>query len=227
MSGILYVIATPIGNLEDITLRALRILKEETDIVYCEDTRQTAKLLSHYGISLPMRSLHAHSSKAQLNQALQELLSGKSISYCTDSGTPAISDPGWQLIARAREHDITIVPVPGPSAVTALLSVCGFPCSQFYFAGFLSKKDGKRKRQLQELSALDAIIVIYESPYRIAKLLQSIAQVMPHAHIVIGREMTKHFEELIYCKAEEIESVTVTLQQKGEFVIAIYNQKFF
>ena len=226
MSGTLYVIATPIGNLEDITLRAIRILKEETDIVYCEDTRQTAKLLNHYGIRVPMRSLHTHSSKAQLDKVLQELLSGKSISYCTDSGTPAISDPGWQLVALARDNGIRIVPVPGPSAVTALLSVCGFPCSQFYFAGFLSKKDGKRTRQLQELSALDAIIVMYESPYRVTKLLHSIAQIMPNAHILIGREMTKHFEEFIYCKSDEIENVNLTLQQKGEFVIAVYNQNY-
>ncbi|MGB4269547.1 MAG: 16S rRNA (cytidine(1402)-2'-O)-methyltransferase [Spirochaetota bacterium] len=223
MSGKLYIIATPIGNMEDITLRALRILKEETDIVYCEDTRQTAKLLNHYGISLPIRSLHTHSSKAQLDKAIQELSSGKSISYCTDSGTPAISDPGWQLVAFARDNGIRIVPVPGPSAVTALLSVCGFPCSQFYFAGFLSKKDGKRTRQLQELSALDAIIVIYESPYRITKLLHAIAQIMPKAHIAIGREMTKHFEEFIFCRADEIEEITATLTQKGEFIVAVYN----
>lgn len=222
MSGKLYIIATPIGNLEDITLRALRILKEETDIIYCEDTRQTAKLLAHYNINKPTRSLHTHSSNAKLHSIIQELQMGKTISYCTDSGTPGISDPGGQLVALARENDIPIIPIPGPSAVTAILSVCGFPATEFYFAGFLSKKDGKRKNQLQKLSQLDAIIVMYESPYRITKLLHSIAEVMPHAHILIGREMTKHFEEFILCKATDVAEVAATLTQKGEFVIAVY-----
>lgn len=225
MSGTLYIIATPIGNLEDITLRALRILKEETDIVYCEDTRQTAKLLNHYTIHIPARSLHTHSSKAKLQAIIQELQSGKTIAYCTDSGTPGISDPGGQLVALARENNIPVIPVPGPSAVTAILSVCGFPATEFYFAGFLSKKEGKRKNQLQELSHINAIIVMYESPYRIIKLLHAIAEVMPQAQILIGREMTKHFEEFIYCTANDIESITAKLTQKGEFVVAVYNSE--
>ncbi len=225
MSGKLYIIATPIGNLEDITLRALRILKEETDSIYCEDTRQTAKLLAHYNINKPTRSLHTHSSNAKLHSIIQELKTGKTISYCTDSGTPGISDPGGQLVALAREYDIPVIPVPGPSAVSAILSVCGFPATEFYFAGFLSKKDGKRKNQLQKLSQLDAIIVIYESPYRIIKLLQAIADVMPQAQILIGREMTKHFEEFIHCNAANVAEITETLTQKGEFVVAVYNSK--
>lgn len=225
MSGKLYIIATPIGNMEDITLRALRILKEETDIVYCEDTRQTAKLLNNYDIHVPARSLHTHSSKARLQSIIQELESGKTIAYLTDSGTPGISDPGGQLVALARKHNICVIPVPGASAVTAIISVCGFPATQFYFAGFLSKKEGKRKNQLQKLSQLDAIIVLYESPYRILKLLHAIAEVMPQAQIVIGREMTKHFEEFIYCTAGDIEDIAATLTQKGEFVVAVYNAK--
>jgi len=225
MSGKLYIIATPIGNLEDITLRALRILKEETDIVYCEDTRQTAKLLHHYGIQVPTRSLHTHSSMAKLQGIIQELQSGKTIAYLTDSGTPAISDPGGQLVVLARENNIPVIPVPGPSAVTTILSVCGFPLTKFYFAGFLSKKEGRRKNQLQELSNIDAIIVLYESPYRITKLLHAIAEVMPQAQILIGREMTKHFEEFIYCTSSQIEEITAKLTQKGEFVVAVYNPK--
>ena len=225
MSGKLYIIATPIGNLEDITLRALRILKEETDIVYCEDTRQTAKLLHHYGIQVPTRSLHTHSSMAKLQGIIQELQSGKTIAYLTDSGTPAISDPGGQLVVLARENNIPVIPVPGPSAVTTILSVCGFPLTKFYFAGFLSKKEGRRKNQLQELSNIDAIIVLYESPYRITKLLHAIAEVMPQAQILIGREMTKHFEEFIYCTSNQIEEITAKLTQKGEFVVAVYNPK--
>ncbi len=223
MSGKLYIIATPIGNLEDITLRALRILKEETDIVYCEDTRQTAKLLTNYNIHVPVRSLHTHSSKTKLQGIITQLLSGTTIAYLTDSGTPAISDPGGQLVALARENNIPVIPVPGPSAVSAIISVCGFPSTQFYFAGFLSKKEGRRIKQLQELSQLDAIIIIYESPYRITKLLHAIGEVMPHAQILIGREMTKHFEEFIYCTADKIDEITKTLTQKGEFAVAIYN----
>ncbi|MGQ9843125.1 MAG: 16S rRNA (cytidine(1402)-2'-O)-methyltransferase [Spirochaetota bacterium] len=225
MSGTLYIIATPIGNLEDITLRALRILKEKTDIVYCEDTRQTAKLLHHYGIHVPTHSLHTHSSTAKLCGIIHELHSGKTIAYLTDSGTPGISDPGGQLVELARENSIPVIPVPGPSAVTAILSVCGFPATQFYFGGFLSKKEGKRKNQLQELSNIDAIIVLYESPYRIIKLLHAIAEVMPQAKILIGREMTKHFEEFIYCTSSQIEEITAKLTQKGEFVVAVYNPK--
>ena len=225
MSGKLYIVATPIGNMEDITLRALRILKEETDIVCCEDTRQTAKLLHHYGIQVPTRSLHTHSSMAKLQGIIQELQSGKTIAYLTDSGTPGISDPGGQLVVLARENNIPVIPVPGPSAVTAILSVCGFPATKFYFAGFLSKKEGRRKNQLQELSNIDAIIVLYESPYRITKLLHAIAEVMPQAQILIGREMTKHFEEFIYCTSSQIEEITAKLTQKGEFVVAVYNPK--
>lgn len=222
MSGTLYIIATPIGNLEDITLRALRILKEAVDIAYCEDTRQTSKLFQHYAIKLPTRSLHAHSAKSKLLSIVGELQSGKNIAYCTDSGTPAISDPGGELAALARKHHITVVPIPGPSAVTALLSVCGFPGTAFYFAGFLSKKDGKRKKQLQELSHMD-VVVLYESPYRIVKLLKAIAEVMPGADVLIGREMTKRFEEFIQCKACDIEAILPTLNQKGEFAVAIRN----
>ncbi|MEW6526012.1 MAG: 16S rRNA (cytidine(1402)-2'-O)-methyltransferase [Spirochaetota bacterium] len=223
MSGKLYIVATPIGNMEDITLRALRILKDETDIVYCEDTRQTAKLLANYDIHVPTRSLHTHSSKARLQSIIVELESGKTIAYLTDSGTPGVSDPGGQLVALARKHNIPVIPIPGASAVTAIISVCGFPATQFYFAGFLSKKEGRRKSQLQELSHLDAIIVLYESPYRIIKLLHAIAEVMPQAKIFIGREMTKHFEEFIYCKAGDVDSIAKTLTQKGEFVVAVYN----
>ncbi|HOM86777.1 MAG TPA: 16S rRNA (cytidine(1402)-2'-O)-methyltransferase [Spirochaetota bacterium] len=224
MTGKLYIIATPIGNLEDITLRALRILREDTDIVYCEDTRQTSKLLQHYGISIPAQSLHAHSGKTKLEYIISQLLSGKNIAYCTDSGTPAISDPGGELVALARHNNIPVIPIPGASAVTALVSVCGFPSSSFYFAGFLSKKQGKRKKQLQQLGQLQAIVIVYESPYRIVKLLYDIAEIMPQATILIGREMTKHFEEFIYFTAAEVESIIPSLHQKGEFVIALYNE---
>ncbi|MCX8122878.1 MAG: 16S rRNA (cytidine(1402)-2'-O)-methyltransferase [Spirochaetes bacterium] len=225
MPGKLYIIATPIGNLEDITLRALRILKKETDIVYCEDTRQTAKLLTHYGINVPLRSLHTHSSNTKLHSIIQEIQSGKTVAYCTDSGTPGISDPGGKLAALARENDIPVIPIPGPSAVTCILSVCGFPSTEFYFAGFLSKKEGKRKKQLQELSHMNAIIVVYESPYRIVKLLHAIAEVMPKSKIFIGREMTKHFEQFIYCEAGDVDAVATQLTQKGEFVVAFYNSE--
>lgn len=224
-AGTVYVIGTPIGNLEDITLRALRILKEEVDTVYCEDTRQTRKLLNHYGIDLPVRALHSHSSEGTIREAVAQLKSGKTVAYMTDSGTPAISDPGSKLVSYARAEGIVISPIPGPSALTALVSVTGFPAKEIIFTGFLGKKEGKLKKELQYLKQFEGIIVIYESPYRIKKLLPLIAEIFPDAHLVIGREMTKFFEELIAGSVAEVIENLESLTEKGEFTVAIYNRE--
>lgn len=223
-TGTLYVIASPIGNLEDITLRALRILKEEAAYVYCEDTRQTRKLLNHYGISVPMFSLHAHSSDERIAGAISRLHEGSSIAYLTDSGTPAVSDPGSRFVAMARGHGIEIVPVPGPSALSAIVSVAGFPEKSVLFTGFLSKKDGRRRRELEKLREHRGIIVIYESPHRIGRLLAAIAEVFPDEEMVIGREMTKMHEELLSGPVKDMADRSDSIITKGEFTVAIWNR---
>ena len=224
-AGQLYIVAAPIGNTEDITLRALRVLKEEVALIYCEDTRHTGKLLAAHNIPLKMRSLHAHSSDERIAEACAAILAGKNIAYLTDAGTPGLSDPGSRLVAQARSAGIRVVPLPGPSALTALVSVSGFPEKNVFFAGFLSKKPGTRINELKKLSEFEGIIVLYESPYRMHKLILAIAEVFPNKEIVIGREMTKLFEEIIRGRAEQISAELSVIKEKGEFSIAIFNIK--
>lgn len=221
--GTLYIIATPIGNLEDFTFRALRLLKEEISAVFCEDTRQSHKLLSHYQIDLPAFSIHSHSKNSAVEKALSILNEGKSIAYMTDCGTPAVSDPGSRLVAAARSEGHAVSPIPGASALTALASVSGFAGKSLHFAGFLSKKEGRRSKELAALASIPGILVIYESPHRIRKTLASIAAVFPEKRLVIGREMTKMFEEFICGNASDLAKETHPLKEKGEFAIAIDN----
>ncbi len=220
--GTLYVIATPIGNLEDITLRAIRILREEVMAVFCEDTRQTGKLLAHLRISLPLHSLHSNSPDAKYTRAVEFMCTGNSAAYLTDSGTPGISDPGSKLVRTCREAGIPVVPIPGPSALTALLSVSGFPGRNVLFLGFLSRKSGKRRKELESIVSHQCVGIIYESPTRIHALLEEIADTMPHAHVVIGRELTKLHEEIITGTVRDIFGKIESIKTKGEFVIAVY-----
>jgi 16S rRNA (cytidine1402-2'-O)-methyltransferase len=222
--GTLYIIATPIGNLEDFTFRALRILKEEISIVYCEDTRQTRKLLQHYNITVETRSFHTHSSDKKLLEITTLLEKGSSIAYCTDSGTPSISDPGSKLVSAVRMNNIPVVPVPGPSALTTLVSASGFMEKNVIFGGFLSKKEGKRKNELSRLKECKGVIVIYESPYRIKKTLTAIQAVFGNVQVCIGREMTKMFEEFIVDTIDTIMENIDDLKEKGEFAVAILNE---
>jgi len=219
----LYIIATPIGNLEDFTFRALRLLKDEVSAVFCEDTRQSHKLLSHYGIDLPAFSIHSHSKDSAIEKALSILDEGKSIAYMTDCGTPAVSDPGSRLASAARTAGHAVSPIPGASALTALASVSGFPGKSLHFGGFLSKKEGRRRKELSALMSISGILVIYESPHRIRKTLSSIAAIFPDKQIIIGREMTKMFEEFICGKAADLALETFHIKEKGEFAIAIDN----
>lgn len=223
-AGDLYVIATPIGNLEDITLRALRLLREEIHVVYCEDTRQTRKLMQHYGIDIPAYSIHAHTSSSKIQRAIQEISSGRNAAYMTDSGTPGVSDPGAALVEAARSEGIRVIPLPGPSALSAIVSVSGFTGKEVVFGGFLSKKEGKRRKELQKFREFDGIIVVYESPYRVSKLLTAIHEVFPGADMVIGRELTKIYEEVISGKVSDIMNSIDSITMKGEFVIAINNR---
>jgi len=226
-AGQLYIVAAPIGNTEDITLRALRILREEISLVYCEDTRHTGKLLNAHNIPLKMKSLHSHSSDERIAEACAAILAGQNIAYLTDAGTPGLSDPGSKLVAHARSAGIQIIPLPGPSALTALVSVSGFSEKNILFAGFLSKKPGKRIHELEKLREFSGIIVLYESPHRIQKLLAAINEVFPENPLIIGREMSKNFEEFITGVASELSQKTGLITEKGEFSLAIYNPKPF
>lgn len=223
-NGILYIIATPIGNMDDMTIRAISILKNEVETVFCEDTRQTRKLLNHYGITASTQSLHAHSPQHRIDGAIGILHEGKSIAYATDSGTPGISDPGSKLVAAAREHSIQVCPIPGPSALAALASVSGYHGRRVLFAGFLSKKDGKRRKELLELRGFGGLIILYESPYRIKKLLHAVAEVFPESRLVIGREMTKFHEEFLTDTAAGMLERIDSIKEKGEFSVAILNE---
>ncbi|HOO71858.1 MAG TPA: 16S rRNA (cytidine(1402)-2'-O)-methyltransferase [Spirochaetota bacterium] len=221
----LYIIATPIGNMEDITLRASRILKNEVDLIFCEDTRQTRKLLNHLGINLPLISLHSHSPESKILHAINELKKGSTVAYLTDAGTPGISDPGSRLVREAVKNNYAVTPLPGPSALTAALSISGFPEKEVIFTGFLSKKEGKRINELKALAEFEGLLVIYESPHRIIKMLHAINEVFPDKEILIAREITKIHEEFIRGTAHEILSMDPPFTQKGEFTLVIRNKK--
>lgn len=194
--GTLYVVATPIGNLEDITLRALRLLGE-VDLIAAEDTRHTRKLLSHHGISRPLLSYHEHNKQRQAPRLLALLQEGRSLALVTDAGTPCISDPGYYLLQILISHAIPIVPIPGPAAVMAALSVAGLPTDRFVFEGFLPPKGGKRRRRLEVLRDEPRTIVVYESPYRLLRLLQDVVTHLgAERRVVIARELTKRFEAI-------------------------------
>ena len=223
-SASLYIIAAPIGNPEDMTLRALRVLKEDVGVIYCEDTRQTARILSYHGISKPLRSLHMHSDERKILSLIDEVKNNISIGYMTDSGTPGLSDPGSKIVSMARREGINVIPVPGVSALTTLVSVSGFPEKTVLFGGFLSKKPGKRVNELNRLKTHEGIIVIYESPHRIKKTLTDIGEVFPGREIIIGREMTKKFEEYISFNSDSMNTVIEKLTEKGEFAIGILNK---
>ena len=217
--GKIYVVATPIGNLEDITLRALRILKE-VDFIACEDTRVTIKLLNHFNIKKPLISFYQHSKISKVNKLLDLLSEGKDIALVADAGTPGIADPGCKLISEAVKANIEVISIPGPSALIAALSVSGFPADQFLFLGFLPQKKGRQKK-LQELTKEKRTIVFYESPHRIQKLLPELKDYFGDQEILVCRELTKKFETIYRGKISE---VLVKVKPKGEFVVIIKNQ---
>jgi 16S rRNA (cytidine1402-2'-O)-methyltransferase len=220
MRGTLYVVATPLGNLEDMTLRGLRTLKE-VDLVACEDTRRTRGLLSHFDIHVPVTSYFEHNMLAKGEVLVRALRDGKSVALVTDAGTPGISDPGFLLVRAAREAGIRVVPVPGPSAVIAALSAAGVPADRFVFDGFLPVKPGRRVHRLEALRALDLAIVCYESPHRILASLEAIGQVWGDVPIVVARELTKQFEEIVEGPAAVLRERFAAAPAKGEFTVVI------
>jgi 16S rRNA (cytidine1402-2'-O)-methyltransferase len=220
MSGVLYVVATPIGNLEDITARALRVLRE-VDLVACEDTRRTRALLTHFDIHTPTVSYYEHNKLARGPQLLRQLSDGRSIALVTDAGTPGISDPGVLLVREARAAGARVVPVPGPSAVVAALSAAGVPADRFVFDGFLPVKPGKRLNRLKTLRDLELTVVVYESPHRIVAAVEAIGEVFDDTPVVIARELTKQFEEVVTdTPAAHLERLRAG-SARGEFVIVI------
>jgi len=220
VSGTLFVVATPIGNLEDITLRALRVLKE-VDVIACEDTRRTRALLSHFDIHTPTVSYFEHNKLARGPQLLRQLAEGRSIALVTDAGTPGISDPGFMLVRDARAAGIPVVPVPGPAAVAAVLSAAGIPADRFVFDGFLPIKSGRRVNRLTALRELETTIVLYESPHRILATLEAIATVFGDREIVVGRELTKQFEEIVRATAAAHHERLAAAGVRGEFTVVI------
>jgi 16S rRNA (cytidine1402-2'-O)-methyltransferase len=194
--GTLYVVATPLGNLKDITLRALEALKN-SDLIAAEDTRRTQKLLAAYDLHVRLTSYHEHNKQAKSRILIERLLRGEKVALVTDGGTPGISDPGQELVWQAREAGIPVVPIPGPSAVTCALSVSGMEGGAFIFLGFLPRRKSRRRRILGEMAAQGRTVVLYESPYRIKKLLSEIRELWGDIDVFLSRELTKIHEELL------------------------------
>ncbi len=225
MIGTLYFVATPIGNLEDLTFRALRILKDEVSLIACEDTRHTLILLQHYGISKPLTSYHDHNKYKAAPRLIEELKKGASVALVTDAGTPGISDPGYHLLQRAIEENIPVVPIPGPSAVATALCVSGLPTDSFLFVGFVPRKSVGRRKFLASLKNMPCTLIFYESPFRVAALLEDVLSELGDRPVVISRELTKKFEEFIRGSASEIVARLSQLTLKGEFTIMVQGNK--
>lgn len=219
-TGTLYLVSTPIGNLEDITLRALRILKE-VELIAAEDTRQTRRLLTHYEIQTPVTSYFEGNQLAKRDKLLARLKNGGAIALVSDAGTPAISDPGYPLLQACITEGIPIVPIPGPSAVITAAAVSGLPLHNFTFEGFLSPKAGKRKRQLTELKTEKRTLILFESPHRLVRFLADVLEVIGERNIVVARELTKRFEEIFRGNVSEALEKFQDTAPRGEFTILI------
>ncbi len=221
----LYIVATPIGNLSDLTFRAVETLKT-VQLVACEDTRQTLKLLNHLGIRVPLLSCRARNETAAAEKVVAKLNEGKDVAYASDAGTPSVSDPGAVLVRAAVEAGHTVLPIPGPSAFASLVSVAGGLDKAVIFEGFLSPKPGRRRSRLRELLAGETGFVIYESPYRILKLLDDLADLDGERYVCIGREMTKIYEEYLRGSAVELRDTLKSREkQLGEFSVYVSGKK--
>ncbi|MFW5995310.1 MAG: 16S rRNA (cytidine(1402)-2'-O)-methyltransferase [Spirochaetia bacterium] len=219
--SVLWIVGTPIGNLEDITFRAVRVLRE-SQLVLCEDTRQTRKLLSHYEISVPVTAFHAHTDDGRLQTLVERIERLDQVALVTDAGTPGLSGPGALLVEACLENEVDVRPVPGPSACTALVSVSAPLGRTVVFDGFLSPKGGRRRSRLRELIARGEPFILYESPHRIVKLLRDLADEYPEAHVLVGREMTKTFEEFLRGKPGEIADILDNRGRiRGEFTVLV------
>lgn len=220
----LYVVSTPIGNLEDITLRALTVLRE-VSLIAAEDTRHTQKLLRHFKISTPMTSYHDHNKEEKTSVLLQRIREGQSIGLVTDAGTPGVSDPGFFLINHCIASGIPVVPVPGPAAFLAALAVSGLPTDAFLFEGFLPKKSTARIRRLESLKEESRTLIWYESPYRLERTISDIFKVFGDRRLVIARELTKRYEECLRGTASTLIELLKTRTLKGEITLVVEGSK--
>lgn len=214
----LYIVSTPIGNLGDITYRAVEVLKS-VDLIACEDTRHTNILCQRYGIKVPMSSYYEYNKVVKGEHLLKLLKDGKHIALVSDAGTPGISDPGFSLIRAVLDAGIEVVSIPGPTALIAALSISGFPTNKFVFEGFLPVKSGARKKRLNELKSLKQTIVFYESPHRILKTLEDMFECLGNRQIAIGREVTKKFEEVLRGDIRALTAKFKASRPRGEFVV--------
>ncbi|MCB1177587.1 MAG: 16S rRNA (cytidine(1402)-2'-O)-methyltransferase [Leptospiraceae bacterium] len=219
MSGKLFIVATPIGNLEDITLRAIRILKE-SDLILCENSKNSAKLLDHYEIKTNRMSLFTRSSGKDFDWIIEKLEKGENISYISDAGSPGVSDPGSNLVRKVRNSDFEVISIPGPSALTSMISICGVQANPCFFLGFLPEKKVGKEKELRKYLEQECIIVLYESVHRIRKTMEIIGEIFVESEIFIGRELTKLYEEVIVWKPK---NPIPKIVEKGEFVVLINN----
>ena len=221
IQGTLYLVATPIGNLEDISPRALRILKD-ADLIACEDTRHTARLLARYEIGTPRESYHKFNEEKRTYRLLQRLKEGAQIALVSDSGTPLVSDPGYEIVAACRREGIRVIPVPGPSAAIAALTASGLPADSFFFAGFLPARSAERKRRLKEIAAVPATLIFYEAPHRLLASLSDMVETLGPRRASIARELTKIHEEFLAGTLPELLNLFQAREKiRGEFVIVV------
>jgi 16S rRNA (cytidine1402-2'-O)-methyltransferase len=218
--GCLYLVATPIGNLEDITLRALRVLKE-ADLIACEDTRQTQKLLQHYAIHKEMISYHEHNELTRAPELVIQLEEGAQVALVSDAGTPVVSDPGHRLVVLCLRHHIPVVPIPGPSAFVAALAASGMPTEEFLFVGFLPARAGARRKKLDALKAEPRALVLYEAPHRLADTLSDACDILGARQAVVAREVTKIHEEFLRGTLGELRDAARKRAPRGEITLLI------
>lgn len=219
--GTLYIVATPIGNMDDITLRALKVL-QAVDRIAAEDTRRTGRLLAHHGLQTRLVSYHEHNERQRTTELLERLTRGESIALVSDAGTPAISDPGYVLVHEAVQQGILVSPIPGPSAVISALSAAGLPTDAFLFLGFPPRKSGRRQQELQSLAAESRTLIWYESPRRIARFVEEVREIFGERFAVIGREMTKRYEEFLRGSLAELARVLKGREDiKGEITFLV------
>ena len=221
MAGTLYLVATPIGNLADITHRALQILKD-VDLIACEDTRHTHKLLQHYGIETKTISYHEHNEQQRATELIDLLKQGSNIAVVSDAGTPSISDPGFRLVRAAIESEVAVVPVPGPSALISALMAAGLPTDEFFFAGFLPARSNARRARLNELRSVPGTLIFYEAPHRLAATLKDVHEILGEREAVVARELTKLHEEIRRGRLSDLASHYGSEENpRGEIVVLI------
>lgn len=221
----LYIVATPIGNLQDITLRAIEILKN-VDIIYCEDKRQSSVLLSHHGIQTSLGSYHEHNAEKMRPEIIEKITKGAAVALISDAGTPLISDPGYKLVAKCRDAGLSVIPVPGSSAPIAALSASGLSSDHFYFGGFLPAKEGERKRTLEEMRSFPHTLIFFEAPRRLLETLRDVHEILGNRQVCVARELTKTFEEIrLSSVAEMIVYYEIEGVLKGEMVLLIEGEK--